>query len=115
MAIARYGASTNDFTPIHYDDDVATAVGLPGVIAHGLLSLGYVGQFLTDWCGGDPARVRRTRLRFVRPIRPGDEIVVEATTVAETDDGLEVAFVVFRGPDDIVAEGDATISPAEKG
>lgn len=114
VAIARYGAATNDFTPIHYDDDIAKGVGLPGVIAHGLLSLGYVGQFLTDWCDGDPSRVQRTRMRFARPVLPGDDLVVEATATAETDDGVDITFVVRRA-DDIVAEGDATVSVPEGG
>lgn len=109
VTIARYGAATNDFTPIHFDDTVAKAVGLPGVIAHGLLSLGYVSQLLTDWCDGDPSRLARTRLRFVQPISPGDELVIEATDSVTSASTVELAIVVRRVDGDVVARGDAAI------
>lgn len=109
VAIARYGAATGDFTPIHYDDAAAQAVGLPGVIAHGLLSLGYLGRFLTDWCDGDPSRILRTRLRFVSPVRPGEELVIEATDFGQADDRYELVVRIRREDGDVVAEGDAAV------
>lgn len=69
--LVRYAGASRDFNPIHYNDAVATEVGLPGVIAHGMLTMGLAGSALTDWLGhtGDgAARVARLGTRFSRPI-----------------------------------------------
>ncbi|PFG18906.1 MaoC/PaaZ C-terminal domain-containing protein [Serinibacter salmoneus] len=70
--LVRYAAASGDFNPIHYNDTVATSVGLPGVIAHGMLTMGLAGSVLTDWleslAPGGAARVRRYGTRFSRPI-----------------------------------------------
>lgn len=66
--LVRYAAASGDFNPIHYNDTVATSVGLPGVIAHGMLTMGLAGSVLTDWleslAPGGAARVRRYGTRF---------------------------------------------------
>lgn len=70
--LVRYAAASGDFNPIHYNDAVATSVGLPGVIAHGMLTMGLASSALTDWIATwDPAgisRVARYGTRFSRPI-----------------------------------------------
>lgn len=66
-ALVRYAGASGDFNPIHYRDDVATSVGLPGVIAHGMLTMGLAVQPVVDWAGG-PARVGDYQVRFTRPI-----------------------------------------------
>ena len=71
--LVRYAGASRDFNPIHYNDVVATSVGLPGVIAHGMLTMGLAGSALTDWlaeqdAAGGQARVARYGTRFSRPI-----------------------------------------------
>lgn len=66
--LVRYAGASRDFNPIHYNDAVATSVGLPGVIAHGMLTMGAAGSALTDWLGADAAAVARYGTRFSRPI-----------------------------------------------
>lgn len=70
--LVRYASASGDFNPIHYNDAFAQSVGLPGVIAHGMLTMGVVGGALTDWLESwDPAgiaRVARYGTRFARPI-----------------------------------------------
>lgn len=70
--LVRYASASGDFNPIHYNEVFATQVGLPGVIAHGMLTMGLAGSALTDWLGSwDPAgaaRVVRYGTRFSRPI-----------------------------------------------
>ncbi len=66
-ALVRYAGASGDFNPIHYRDDVATSVGLPGVIAHGMLTMGLSVQPVVDWAG-DPARVVDYQVRFTRPV-----------------------------------------------
>ena len=65
--LVRYAGASGDFNPIHYRDDVATSVGLPGVIAHGMLTMGLAVQPVVDWAG-DPARVVDYQVRFTRPV-----------------------------------------------
>jgi acyl dehydratase len=78
----RYAGASGDFNPIHYRDDVAAAVGLPGVLAHGMLTMGFAVQPVVDWAG-DPARIVDYQVRFTRPVPvdPTDGAVV--TVVAK--------------------------------
>ena len=49
--LVQYAGASGDFYEIHYDQDYARSVALPGVILHGLLKAGYLGQLVTDWLG----------------------------------------------------------------
>lgn len=49
--LVQYAGAQGDFYEIHYDQDYARSVGLPGVILHGLLKAGFLGQLVTDWLG----------------------------------------------------------------
>ncbi len=66
-SLVRYAGASGDFNPIHYRDDVAESVGLPGVLAHGMLTMGVAVQPVVDWLG-DPARVLDYQVRFTRPV-----------------------------------------------
>jgi acyl dehydratase len=66
-SLVRYAGASGDFNPIHYRDDVAASVGLPGVLAHGMLTMGLAVQAVVDWVG-DPARVVDYQVRFTRPV-----------------------------------------------
>jgi len=90
--LIRYAGASGDFNPIHWNERVATSVGLPNVIAHGMLTMGLAGRLLTDWLG-DPAAVVEYGARFARPVVvPDDDIGVAvrvAASVTEVrDDGL---------------------------
>ena len=79
--LVRYAGASGDFNPIHYRDDVAAEVGLPGVLAHGMLTMGTAVQVVVDWVG-DPGRVVDYQVRFTRPVvvdpKEGAELVVVA-------------------------------------
>ena len=78
----RYAAASGDHNPIHLVDDVARAVGLPGVINHGLGTLSLVTSGLVEGiAGGDPSRVHRVKVRFTDVVFPGSDLV---TTVWES-------------------------------
>jgi acyl dehydratase len=84
--LVRYAGASTDFNPIHYSERMAAGVGLPGVVAHGLLTMGIALRVVTDWVG-DPARVRSYFARFTRPVvvpddDSGAEVVVTAQVVA---------------------------------
>jgi acyl dehydratase len=64
--LVHYAGASGDFNPIHYRDDVATSVGLPGVIAHGMLTMGLAVQPVVERFGAD--RVLEYGVRFTRPV-----------------------------------------------
>ncbi len=71
VQLAKYAGASGDFNPIHLDDEIATQSGVgPTVIAHGMLSMAFVAQMLTDWVG--PTNLRRLGVRFTAMVRPGD-------------------------------------------
>ena len=74
--LKRYADASGDQNPIHQDEAFAKSVGLPDVIAHGMLTMGLVGQFVSDWAGGS-ANVKEYSARFVKPV------VVPANTVVD--------------------------------
>ena len=94
-ALVRYAGASGDFNPIHYRDDVATSVGLPGVIAHGMLTMGLAVQPVVDWAG-DPARVVDYQVRFTRPVvvDPEEGASVQVTAkVGQLDSEARVARI----------------------
>jgi acyl dehydratase len=70
----RYAAASGDTGAYHLDAEAARAVGLPGVIMHGLCTMAFACWALVAHSGSDPARVRRLAVRFARPVRPGDRL-----------------------------------------
>lgn len=86
-SLVRYAGASGDFNPIHYRDDFAQAVGLPGVLAHGMLTMGASVQVAVDWVG-DPGRVTDYQVRFTKPVLvdPQDGAVLIVTgKVGEID------------------------------
>jgi len=85
-SLVRYAGASGDFNPIHYRDDVAIGVGLPGVLAHGMLTMGLAVQPVVDWAG-DPGRVLDYQVRFTRPV------LVDASAVAVVSVTAKVGLV----------------------
>lgn len=65
--LKRYADASGDQNPIHQDEAFAKSVGLPDVIAHGMLTMGLVGQYVSDWAGGS-ANVKEFSARFIKPV-----------------------------------------------
>jgi acyl dehydratase len=83
MDLVRYAGASGDLNPIHWNEEVARAVGLPGVIAHGMYSMGIAARMVAGWAG-DPAAVKRLRVRFSAMIEPGQTLTAKGE-VAEVD------------------------------
>lgn len=81
-SLVRYAGASGDFNPIHYRDDVATRVGLPGVLAHGMLTMGLAVQPVVDWAG-DPGRVVDYQVRFTRPVLVDADVGAIVSVVAK--------------------------------
>lgn len=97
--LVRYAGASGDFNPIHYSDFHAKALGLPGVIGHGMLTMGLALRAVTDWAG-DPARVKRAFVRFTRPIPVPDDAIgaelVVTGTVTKITDGVATVQLDVR-------------------
>ncbi len=76
--LVRYAGASGDFNPIHYNERVAREVGLEGVIAHGMATMGLAGAAVSDWAG-DPGAVIDYGARFTRPVVVPDPGTVELT------------------------------------
>jgi acyl dehydratase len=70
--LVRYAGASGDFNPIHWSDRVATSVGLPGVIAHGMLTMALAGRAVEDWAGGRD-RIVEYAVRFSKPVVVPDD------------------------------------------
>jgi acyl dehydratase len=93
--LVRYAGASGDFNVIHWNERTARAVGLPDVIAHGMLTMALAGRFLTEWAG-DPGAVTEFGVRFSSPvIVPDDDkgaTVEIAGVVTGKLDGNQVAL-----------------------
>lgn len=107
--LVRYAGASTDFNPIHYSGFYADQVGLPGVIAHGMLTMGSALRLVTDWVG-DPARVRSYFVRFTKPVVVPDDAdgteVVFGGVVEAVDDSL-VTIAIEALCDDVKVLGAA--------
>ncbi|ALG13947.1 MaoC family dehydratase [Kibdelosporangium phytohabitans] len=65
--LVRYAGASLDFNPIHWNESFAKEVGLPDVIAHGMLTMALAGRVITQWVG-DPGKVLQYGVRFTRPV-----------------------------------------------
>ena len=86
--LVRYAGASGDFNPIHWNERVATEVGLPGVIAHGMFTMGAAVQLVTDWAG-DPAAVVDFQTRFTKPVP-----VADTTGTPESGAVIEVSGAI---------------------
>ncbi len=82
-----YAGASGDFNPLHTDDDFAKAVGMDGVIAHGMLIMGFMGQAITDWL---PRKyLKKFGVRFSGMTRPGNTITITGKVVEKQNSGDE--------------------------
>lgn len=84
--ITAYAEASGDHNPIHLDDEAAKAAGLPGVIAHGMLGMAQLANFVVAYAG-DHRRLRKLRCRFSGMVLPGD-VITFSGRVAEASDDL---------------------------
>ena len=106
--LVRYAGASGDFNPIHWSDRVATSVGLPGVIAHGMFTMALAGRAVTAW-SGDPAALVEYQVRFGRPVvvpddDTGAEVTVRGVVGALLEDGrFRVDLTVTSGGDKVLS------------
>lgn len=101
--LIMYAGASGDFNPIHWNERFAKAVGLPDVIAHGMLTMASAGRIVTDWVG-DPGAVVEYGVRMTRPVVVPDDdkgALVEITAVvgAKNDDGTVRVDITAKSQD----------------
>jgi acyl dehydratase len=81
----RYAVASGDHMIVHLDDAIARSVGLPGIIIHGLCTMAFISQGLSETVGeGDPTRLRRLALRFTHPLLPGEPFATRVWRLADS-------------------------------
>ena len=114
-SLVRYAGASGDFNPIHYRDDIAASVGLPGVLAHGMLTMGLAVQPVVDWAG-DPGRITDYQVRFTRPVVVDPEVgaVVDVTAkVGQLDEASAIARIdltVKLGDDTVLGKAQVRVA-----
>ncbi|MCU1668232.1 MAG: MaoC domain protein dehydratase [Blastococcus sp.] len=112
--LVRYAGASGDFNPIHWNERVATDVGLPDVIAHGMFTMALAARVVTAWVG-DPGAVVDYQVRFSRPVvvpddDAGAEVTVRGTVGALLeDDRVRVDLTVTSGGEKVLSLARATV------
>jgi acyl dehydratase len=105
----RYAEASGDPVPIHLDDAAAQAVGLPGIIIHGLCTMAFCGRAVIETvAGGDPTRLARLAVKFSRPVFPGQEITVRIYAAGDGAFGFEALNADGQA---VVKDGLAVVRP----
>lgn len=111
-SLVRYAGASGDFNPIHYRDDIAQSVGLPGVLAHGMLTMGLAVQVVVDAIG-DSGRVIDYQVRFTKPVLvdadKGAEVLVSAKVVEIDEESNEARIDLTASCAEVVVLGKAQV------
>jgi acyl dehydratase len=111
--LVRYAGASGDFNPLHWSDRMAAALGLPGVIAHGMLTMASAARVVTDWLE-DPADLIEYGVRFTKPVVvPDDDKGATVTFSAKVDkvvDGLaEIDITAIAGEEKVLGRARAVV------
>lgn len=111
-SLVRYAGASGDFNPIHYRDDVAAQVGLPGVLAHGMLTMGLAVQPVLEFLG-TKGRVVDYGVRFTRPIvvdpTAGADVTIETKVGAVMDDAVRFDLTVTFGGETVLGKAQVQV------
>ena len=111
----RYAGASGDFNPIHYRDAVAASVGLPGVLAHGMLTMGIAVQPVIDWLG-TAGWVSDYQVRFTRPVvvdpTAGASVTVVAKVGAIEESATRIDLTVTYDGDTVLGKAQVRVTAA---
>ncbi|MPZ27963.1 MAG: dehydratase [Micromonosporaceae bacterium] len=111
--LVHYAGASGDFNPIHWNERTARAVGLPGVIAHGMLTMALAGRAVTEWAGA-PDAVLDLGVRFTRPVPvpdddAGTEVEVSAVVAAVADGRAELELTATCWGEKVLGKARAVV------
>ncbi len=99
-----YAAVSGDFNPIHVDPRVARAAGFQGAILQGMCTYAWLADVCAEYLG-DPARVRRLRARFARPLQTGDVVTFEGRCTSVTGGAVQLEITARNQAGEDVLKG----------
>ena len=105
--LALFAGASGDHNPIHLDDEEARAGGLDGVIAHGMLNMAFLGDYLTRLA--EPRKVRSLDARFVAMAFPGDVITCTGEVAGREEGSVELKIAAVNQKGEKVVEGTARV------
>ncbi len=108
--LVRYAGASGDFNIIHWNERFAREVGLPDVIAHGMLTMGLAIQVVTDWLD-DPSRLLEYGCRFTRPVVVPDDgagATLEVSGKVTAIDGDRAVITLTAVSNEVTVLGKAT-------
>ncbi|MBG6055993.1 acyl dehydratase [Salinibacterium sp. CAN_S4] len=112
-SLVRYAGASGDFNSIHYRDDNAQSVGLPGVLAHGMLTMGLAVQPVIDWMG-ERGIVLEYQVRFTRPVlvdaTEGAAITVVAKIAVTHEESTRIDLTVTAADQTVLGKAQVTVS-----
>lgn len=113
-SLVRYAGASGDFNPIHYRDDLAQSAGLPGVLAHGMLTMGVAVQPVVDWLG-ERGTVLECTARFTRPVpvdgTDGATLTVVGTVGAVAERELRIDLTVSAAGQTVLGKAQVRVLP----
>ena len=113
IQLTRYAGASGDFNPIHQDHEFAKAAGMSDVFAHGMLSMGFVGQLVTDWAGA--GNVRKLGVRFAGIVRLKDTITCRGRVLGKAKDLVDLEIWAENQRGEKVVTGKATVTLPPRG
>lgn len=108
VQISEYAGASGDFNPIHIDEEFAKKSPLESVIAHGMLSMGFLGQY-TEQLAGDKGEVKVFKVQFRTMVRPGDTISCKAKQMSLSDNEIIFEIKAVNQNGEVVAKGETRI------
>ena len=110
--LVRYAGASGDFNPIHQDDEFAKAAGMGGVFGHGMLTMGFVAQCVTDWSGA--GSVKKIGVRFQGLVRLKDVITCKGRVLSKSSKNgthlVELELSAENQKGEKVVTGKATVA-----
>lgn len=112
VQLVKYAGASGDFNPLHTDDAFAQSIGMPGVIAHGMLVMGFLGQYVME-LAGTSATLTNFKMRFGSMTRPSDEItcsaIVKKVYEEKARQFVDLELYAEKAPGKVVGFGTATL------
>lgn len=112
VQLVKYAGASGDFNPLHTDDAFAQKIGMDGVIAHGMLIMGFLGEYVRELAGLE-AEIKKFNMRFGSMTKPGDEITCAATVAAlykkDGNNYADLDIQAEKAPGKVVGSGKAVL------
>src|SRR5699024_538042 len=109
VQLAKYAGASGDYNPLHLDDEFAKEVGMDCVIAHGMLVMGFLGQYEME-IAANQAKLARFNMRFGKMTKPGDIIICHGNVKDKANKEVTIDLFAVKQDEDVVGTGEAVFT-----